>query len=187
MRKLTFFVALIAAGILSSLPPAARADTEPMFDSGSFTLHTYGSIAAAVRGDEHEFGTIAVGSAYYLADGFALGLEAAGIGVNQDEGDTYGGGLAVLARLHLINTEQFTVFLDVSSGPFQTADRVPDDGTHFNFLTRAGVGITLPLNDDWAIMAGARYFHLSNARVHGSDQNPGLDGIEGYVGLIWKL
>lgn len=183
-RQLIFLSSVIALLLWSA---AVRADADPMFDKGSFTLHSYASYGDALRGDEHKYGTAALGMAYYVADGFALGVEAAGLGVQQDEGDTYGGGLALLARLHLINTEKFTIFLDVSSGPFQTDNRVPDDGTHFNFLSRAGVGMSLPLNDDWAIMAGARYFHLSNARIHGSDQNPGLDGVEGYIGLIWKL
>ena len=80
-----------------------------------------------------------------------------------------------------------TIFVDVSSGPYYTTLPVPDDGTHFNFITRGGVGITVPLSDECEVIGGAHYMHLSNARVHGSDQNPGLDAVEGYIGLIWKL
>jgi hypothetical protein len=43
------------------------------------------------------------------------------------------------------------------------------------------------LADDTYLLGGARYFHLSNAKAHGSEKNPSYDGVEYYVGLMFAF
>jgi hypothetical protein len=37
------------------------------------------------------------------------------------------------------------------------------------------------------LMGGVRGTHLSNARSEGEDRNPSLNGVEGYVGLLFAF
>jgi hypothetical protein len=63
---------------------------------------------------------------------------------------------------------------------------VPHEGTDFNFTTRVGLGATHRLNHNTHLIGGARWFHLSNARIHGGDQNPSINGVEWHLGLAWQ-
>jgi hypothetical protein len=75
----------------------------------------------------------------------------------------------------------------VSAGVSQATRAVPGGGTHFNFIEEAGVGGTYRLDDGVHLIAGVRYWHLSNAQIHGEDKNPALNGVGAYVGLMWRL
>ena len=44
---------------------------------------------------------------------------------------------------------------------------------------------TFRILPEWQVTAGARYFHVSNAQQHGKEKNPGYNGIEYYVGIMW--
>jgi hypothetical protein len=61
---------------------------------------------------------------------------------------------------------------------------IPRGGTEINFDARAGVGATVRLLNDLHLMGGVRYLHLSNGNIHGLDENPSIDAVEGYVGLM---
>ena len=37
------------------------------------------------------------------------------------------------------------------------------------------------------LIGGARFFHLSNANLHGRENNPSQDGIQYFVGLLWTF
>ena len=36
-------------------------------------------------------------------------------------------------------------------------------------------------------MAGVRYFHLSNAHLEGPRRNPSINGLEGFLGVMWTF
>ena len=54
-------------------------------------------------------------------------------------------------------------------------------------MTRAGIGLTYKLDESTYLFGGARYFHLSNARLEGIEHNPQMNGVEFYVGLMFPL
>ncbi len=54
-------------------------------------------------------------------------------------------------------------YLEVADGPFWSWNRVPAGGTRFNFLTQAGTGFLFPAGRGWAVLAGYRWVHISNA------------------------
>ena len=60
-------------------------------------------------------------------------------------------------------------------------------GTTYNFTARVGPGVTYRLFDNAHLAAGVRYFHNSNGDQHGRGKNPGYDGVEYYVGMIFTL
>jgi hypothetical protein len=141
---------------------------------------------SAAFGDADALPALQLGANYFLLDDLSLGAQVSAYGVVQDGDDTYAVGIAGLLRHHLFRWEDNTLFADVSFGPFEAADDAPGGGTRFNFVTRAGLGITHRVNEDAHLLAGARYFHLSNARIEGGDRNPAVNGVELYAGLLWS-
>ncbi|MFA6045786.1 MAG: acyloxyacyl hydrolase, partial [Phycisphaerales bacterium] len=88
-------------------------------------------------------------------------------------------------RWHFVHEEDFTVYADIGIGILGATDNVPSNGTSFDFTPRAGVGFTYALNDagDLRLVGGLRWAHVSNARIHGDDDNPGVDTIMMYSGV----
>jgi hypothetical protein len=65
---------------------------------------------------------------------------------------------------------------------------VPDGGTPFDLMPRAGIGVTKQLTDDGLRLdVGVRWHHISNARINGDDENPSRDGAMLYAGLIFPF
>lgn len=54
-------------------------------------------------------------------------------------------------------------YLEAADGLFWSWHRVPAGGTRFNFLTQAGTGLLFPAGEGWSLLAGYRWFHISNA------------------------
>ena len=78
----------------------------------------------------------------------------------------------------------------------RTIDRNPDWGLADRKLLHAidkdaGTivvdGTTYPLKDNLHLLTGVRYFHLSNARIEGNSRNPSINGVEGFLGLMWTF
>jgi hypothetical protein len=173
---------------LDALPVPAKT----AFTRGTKTFQTEISYISPIRYSVEEFTMGSVGVGYYLWDNHAITLMAHGFHVNQafDEG-TEGGAVFVLGRSHLYNpggaAGRLSVYVDGGGGYSWANAAVPIGGTSYNINARAGVGLTFRLDDNCHLTAGARYFHLSNGKVHGSEKNPSYDGIEGYVGLLFTF
>ena len=172
-----------AVAVAMALPCAAADKTFPK-GTRAFDLSTRYTIGLE-RGRE-DIPSAAVGMHYFVFDNLSLGAEFAGYFVAQDREDTFGFGLSGVMRHHLKDWQSGTFFGDVSFGPFYAVDEVPVGGTHFNFITRVGLGVTQRLKDDTRLLAGVRWFHLSNAQIKGKDRNPSIDGVEIYLGLGWQ-
>ena len=160
-------------------------DRPPSFPKGTLSLQAYGTYAGGIDAKE-VIGSGAAGASYYVFDNLSLGLEVSGYHLTQSPGrNTWMYGVAGVLRHHLLQFDRATVFADVSFGPVEAAARVPEGGTYFNFATRSGLGVTYPLREHLYLLGGVRYFHLSNARIEGSQRNPSINGIEGFLGLMW--
>ena len=94
----------------------------------------------------------------------------------------------MLGRWHFWNHDRWSVFLDGGGGVSYAQDDFPTDrytGTQFNFYGKVGLGASYELRSREYLTGGVRYFHLSNGQIHGKDQNPGYDGLQYWVGLMW--
>lgn len=102
------------------------------------------------------------------------------------EGDfAVGASPNLIFRWHFINNEDWTVFTDAGIGFAVSTDDVPAGGTSFNFAPRAGVGFTRRLTDGGVrLQAGARWHHISNARLTGNSNNPSRDAPLVYAGIV---
>ncbi len=124
----------------------------------------------------------------FIVDELELSLELAAWGLFQSDGnDAIAPSLSLLFRWHfLIEEEQqdWSTFIEFGAGIMFASDEVPDGGSEFNFMPRAGFGATFRLDDyGTRLVTGAHWQHFSNASVFGRDRNPGRDGIMGYVGI----
>jgi hypothetical protein len=83
----------------------------------------------------------------------------------------------------LDDARDWSWYVDIGIGVMLSADDIPQDGTSFNFTPRAGTGLTYQVSDDWRLIAGFRWSHISNARIFGDDDNPSSDGVMFSIGL----
>ncbi len=124
----------------------------------------------------------------FLAQDIEMGLEAGAWYFNQPGDNEAGASGVMLFRWHFINRETWSAYAMAGIGVLAATGNVPDTGTSFDLLPRVGVGITKQLTDDGLRLdVGVRWHHISNARIHGDDDNPSRDGAMLYVGLIFPF
>jgi hypothetical protein len=97
------------------------------------------------------------------------------------------GGPGIIFRHHLVHTDRASFFLDLAAAFVEASDDVPTEGTRFNFIEQAGVGMTYHLQGNSHLLLGVRYLHLSNAGIEGQERNPSINGIAAYVGLMFTF
>ena len=113
-------------------------------------------------------------------------LISSSLGVSEARSDQAAGGGGLLIRRPLLSND--TVSSSRTSAPaFWKRAAGSPGGTPFNFTTVAGAGIAYRLNGSTDLPTGVRYFHLSNARLEGPERNPSINGITGYLGMIYKF
>ncbi|QNN21051.1 acyloxyacyl hydrolase [Planctomycetales bacterium ZRK34] len=162
-------------------------DEEPSaFAEGNWTIGPIGGyIAESFGGNDEElyFGGAAV--EYYAWDDIAIVGEFLGYYIDQSE-DTEGLGFNLLGRWHFWKPcKAVALYVEAGAGLIEGFDNIPSpNGTYHNFTLHAGGGFKINLGDNVNFLAGGRYFHLSNASIHGADRNPSLDGFCGYGGVL---
>ncbi len=125
----------------------------------------------------------------FLVENVEFGIEGGGWYFNQPGDNTGGISGTMLFRWHFYNDQNWTVFADVGIGLLGAFDDVPDGGTSFDFMPRAGGGFTKRISEDadTRLMAGVRWHHISNARINGDDNNPSRDGAMFYAALVFPF
>jgi hypothetical protein len=189
-----------AAGCLLQLllaPAPAQAGVLPFklggggdtFDKGTRTLQLSGGYYVDVKEGDEEVAHASLAGGYYLFNNFSANLSLDGYALDTEFQDTYvGGGITLLFRYHFLEIgDRFTMYLDGGAGVIYSDKEIPDFGTHFNFTPQASLGATFRVYDNVHLFGGARYFHISNAAIQGVDENPGLDAVGGYVGLMFDF
>ena len=161
----------------------------------AYATSTYHNFADDVR-----FHSVNIGAAYYFVDNLSLSLEARAIygdrvvprddslfpnSLNFDfgnEGSYFGGALQSVMRCHFVNYGSWSLFVEAGAGLSYLSKSVPADGTNFNFLLLAGLGLTKQISDSVHFMIGHRWVHLSNASTQ--SRNPAYDGKMIYAGFL---
>ena len=125
-----------------------------------------------------------VGVEWYPIDGFAVGFRVDGVGIElEDTPTTGGGGGALLLRWHVHRAEDWSIYLDGGCGLVYFAEDVPSGASRLDFSPQVGGGVTCALGPEVRLMAGLRWYHLSNAQTNSS--NPGVDMLQGYLGITF--
>jgi hypothetical protein len=179
--------ALFAAGVLICLPTLMWAAEPGPFDKGAWTLELDGAYMESTALGDVNYGAPSVGVGYYLFDNFAQIIQLATYQMNAEDDHEIAGGINFGLRYHLFRVDRLTFYADVYAGMFYASDEIPVGGTHFNFITRSGFGITYELRENLHLNLGGRFVHISNARIDGDDRNPSTNGVEGFLGVIWTF
>ena len=172
----------------AALEPQLAGEVIIFAPKGTWTAQTYGS--ATVSGEAGGLFTAHVGGGYHFKDDMSINLELIAGSINFDEGFNDSAavvGLDLLLRYHFFQYGDLTLYTDGGFGLQQSSLPFPMAGTHFNFRSQAGIGLTLKLNDRARLMAGARWLHVSNAAKDGEVLNPGYDGAMVYSGFLFTF
>jgi hypothetical protein len=163
---------------------AAEGGDELTLAKGTWSAQAYGAFAGA---NNEALISANVGVGYHIIDNLSLNIEGAGYGVFQEGDDAAAAEVRLMMRHHLIAREKWSVFADVGQGVIESWDRVPEGGTRLNFIFRAGIGGAYEIDEGMFLIGGVRYFHLSNAQMEGDERNPSINGVEGYLGVLFLL
>jgi hypothetical protein len=173
--------ALIIALVLTALPSMSFSAENDEFQPGAWTGQVFGHVMNDASGHADISYALTLGAGRFVLPGFSLNAEVSGWLVTQDCDDATGVGFAIVPRWHFYRAEFWSIYVDAGLGVIWTNEDVPPGAKKQNYTEFAGLGFTGSITESLRLMAGARYRHVSNA--NGSD-NPGLDNIEGYLGLM---
>jgi len=124
----------------------------------------------------------------FLIDDVELIAEIGAWYFAQDGDDAGGINPEITFRWHFLNRESWTLYADTGIGFLFATDNVPDGGTSFDFMPRAGGGVSFRLGDRGTRgYVGARWHHVSNARINGDSANPDRDGVMFYGGVMFPF
>lgn len=171
--------------VAATIPPAFGT-------KGSWRWVLYGGSAIDLRRDGETYHVVLAASDF-LADDFSLDFELGGLFLNQQNKlpgahDGVGANANVLFRWHFLSRDTWSLYADAGAGLLLATEEVPYGGTTFNLTPQAGTGVSLALGGGpERLMTGIRWFHISNARVRGQDNNPGRDSVYFYVGVSFPF
>ena len=171
-------------------------EVRPGFGSAGSRWLTAGAAAAYDFDEDYDL-NLHLSCSLFVADRLELGVEGAGWYFNQVGQDTGGVSGMFVLRYHFWSGPNgdfdWSAFVDAGTGLLVGFDEVPDGGTGFNFIQRAGLGMTkdLDASDGTAhgarLVFGIRWHHISNGRFEGDSRNPSRDSILGFVGVSWDF
>ncbi|MDD5019113.1 MAG: acyloxyacyl hydrolase [Candidatus Omnitrophica bacterium] len=92
-------------------------------------------------------------------------------------------GAGFMLRYSYPLTQKFYPYIEVGSGLYYMTLSTYEQSTQFNFASAGGAGLTYFLRDDFAINAGYRRRHVSNASI--KEPNGGIDANMYIVGASW--
>jgi len=82
-------------------------------------------------------------------------------------------------------TSRIAPYIEGGVGIIYTTQHTHEQGTQYNFITQAGVGLQFFLTHQWALTGGYRFRHLSNAGLDGD--NEGIDHHFALMGMSYFL
>lgn len=180
-------------GLLDDPPASARLDLSSAEGPTHAEFASQGSrwwtVLAGVShdfSDSHDF-NLAARYSFFVVDDLEFGVELGGWYFDQKGDNAFGLNASMIWRYHFVHREHFTFYGDIGMGLLVATDEVPDGGTSFDFTPRIGLGTTWELGSGLWLDVGARWAHISNARIQGDADNPGRDSVMGYIGLTFPF
>jgi opacity protein-like surface antigen len=189
---------LLCAGVASLPPVAAEEPVSALIGTQTVGMIVGGMLPVRVMdAQSSKLNGVAVHPSWQIAltdpigDGWwrgsvALGVEAAFLGIAEPT-SAYGVGIMPKLVYTLTSFGSLKPYLEGGGGPLWTNfnGRIPEQGTDFNFLVWGGAGATYHLTARWALNAGIRFSHISNADT--GSPNSGLNYLLPFMGLSSKF
>ena len=184
------YLTLLGATLLfcSSLCAQTTDESNP-FAAGTYNLTLNGAWSTPIRFSQANLYNFNLAVGKYFWNNNQIAVEFQGYYADQPhDDDALIGGIGLLGRWHFLRFDRWSIFLD-GGGGVTYGDHIfptyPYDGTHFNFTGKVGLGATYQIKDHEFLMAGVRYFHLSNGDIHRRDENPTYDSVQIWGGWMW--
>ncbi len=172
-------------------PPAdpARVAAGPSFgEVGYRHITIYSGTGIGFETDAATDQQIAASVGVFIAPDLEVNGELGLWYFGQDGDDAVGVSTSFVFKWHFIHRENWTVHFNAGVGPMLATDSVPAGGTNFNFMPRLGLGFTREISDSGTrLYGGARWHHISNARIAGETRNPDRDGMLFEIGLAFPF
>jgi hypothetical protein len=124
-------------------------------------------------------------ASWFFMQGVSMDFGLSGDAILQPGTDAGGGGASLMFRWHFLMKDKWSLFADAGCGMLFTNEPVPSDGGRVNFTPRVGVGGTLDVGGDARLMAGVRWYHISNANT--GQENPGRDSVQIFAGVSFPF
>lgn len=178
------------------VPTEIEADTElslggvqPFGAADTSYWGVTGGVGFALEDDDDSTDTnLGLTYHYFVVDDFEVIGELGAWYFAQDGDDAGGLNPGFTLRWHFLNRDRWSLYADAGIGLLFATDDVPDGGSSFDFMPRAGAGASLRLDDRGTRgYLGVRWHHVSNARINGDDQNPDRDGVMVYGGVMFPF
>ncbi|NNF41773.1 MAG: acyloxyacyl hydrolase [Phycisphaerales bacterium] len=152
---------------------------------GTRWWYVHGGGAEEFSVSDNTIGLAGIGVSTFVADGLSLDVELNAVWVNQVVEDAGGVNANLLFRYHFYRDRTWSLYFDGGVGLWYTNEKVPVDGSEFNFTPQAGLGLTFEVTSTTRVMTGVRWHHVSNANT--ADNNPGRDSWMAYVGVTFPF
>jgi hypothetical protein len=124
-------------------------------------------------------------ASWFFMQDVSMDFGLSGDAILQPGTDAGGGGASLMFRWHFLARDTWTLFADAGCGMLFTNEPVPSDGGRVNFTPRVGLGGTVDVGGDARLMAGVRWYHISNANT--GQENPGRDSIQLFAGVSFPF
>ena len=189
---------LLCAGLAWLSPALAEEPTSVLSGRQTVGVVVGGMLPVRVMdGQSSKLNGVAVHPSWQIAltdpigDGWwsgsiALGVEAAFLGIAEPT-SAYGVGVTPKVVYTLTSFGRLKPYVEGGGGPLWTNfdGRIPEQGSDFNFLAWGGAGANYDLTARWALNAGLRFSHISNADT--DSPNTGLNYLLPFIGISAKL
>lgn len=180
-----------AGGTPADLPAPSAA---PAFaESGYASIQIEFAAAFTENNEDYQ---LRVGYSEFLVDDFEFSVGLSAWYHDQKIDNQASASFDLAFRYHILKEDvergvspSWTVYGETGIGVMISSGDVPDLGSEFNFIPRAGGGVTFrPFSDSAMRMnVGVRWHHISNASTPGSDENPDRDAAMIFTGIIIPL
>jgi hypothetical protein len=171
-------------------PPESLPEPKPPVPFGQRDSWRWSvTLGGAVDLEESNWFVLAgAGLSWFMIDNLSLDMELNLLYIAQTANDAGGLNFTLLARWHFLARERWSLYLDGGAGMMGTTERVPGPnsadsrgGGNFMFTPQAGGGFSVQVDERARLLAGVRWYHISNARTRSN--NPPRDSLYFYAGL----
>ena len=156
------------------------------FSKGYQKWQTYFSGAGFDKG-KGEMYSLHLGYGYFFMDDLSVNIDVLGGYIRSGiDNNGVAAGLDLILRNHPLTGHDnlWSLYLEAGTGLQQQSTNFAGS-RRFNFRLLGGVGATFRVAQNVRIMAGARYFHVSDAGIEGG--GGGFDGLQFYAGSMFPF
>ncbi|TVQ57781.1 MAG: hypothetical protein EA377_00605 [Phycisphaerales bacterium] len=157
----------------------------PFGEAGHRRWSVQASYGVDLKRSRNQQITAGLGLSFFVIDTVSLDFEFNGMYFDQRGDNAWAPNFAMLLRWHALMEERWSLYLEGGAGLMYASNKVPFNGSKFNFTPQAGGGISFEINDQARLFLGARWHHISNANTQ--RQNPGRDSVIGYVAVSFPF